>query len=70
MERDQLAPNVGIHGGGEKTEQSTFQLLKRQVSRNDDTAMQAAILDPLPMQTTNISAVMRDHHKTRIRGKG
>ena len=70
MERDQLAPNVRIRICGEKTEQSTFQLLKRKVRRNDDTAMQAAIFDPLPMQTTKISTVMRDNHPTHIRGKG
>ena len=44
MERNQLALNVSLRICSKKTKESPFQLVKKKMGRNDDTAMPGGLL--------------------------
>jgi hypothetical protein len=69
MERNQAALHVSLHICGKKTKETPFQLVKKQVGRNDDTTMQTAFFSPLTMQSTKVPTIMRQENSSLVRRK-
>jgi len=69
MERNQLALNVSLRICSKKTKESSFQLVKKEMGRNDYATMPAAFFSPLTMQSAKVSPIMREENSSLMRCK-